>query len=71
MQTLLLHLIPLLKDFQGEMEELSLALLSLLHHFQDGNGTTQLSTELQHLLIQRLIIFTILPTTFLVKETAE
>lgn len=51
---------PLLKDLQREMQQLPLALLPPLDHFQDGDGSTEIPAQLQHLLIGRLVILTVL-----------
>lgn len=51
---------PLLEDLQCEMQQLSLALFSPLDHFQDGDGSAEVPAQLQHLLVGRLIILTVL-----------
>lgn len=51
---------PLLKDLQCEVQQLSLALLPPLDHFQDGDCSAQIPAELQHLLVGRLIVLTVL-----------
>lgn len=42
---------PLLHDFQRETQQLPLALLPPLDHLQDGDGSAQVTTQLQHLLV--------------------
>lgn len=42
------------------MQQLSLALLPPLDHFQDGDGSAQIPAQLQHLLVGRLVILTVL-----------
>lgn len=42
------------------MQQLSLALLSPLDHFQDGDGSAEIPAQLQHLLVGRLVILTVL-----------
>lgn len=51
---------PLLKDLQSEMQQLSLALLPPFDHFQDCDGSAQISAQLQHLFVRRLVVLTIL-----------
>ena len=55
--------LPLLEDLQGEVEQLSLALLPPLDHLQDGDGSAQVSPQLQHLLVRRLVVLTVLRRT--------
>lgn len=53
---------PLLEDLQREVQQLSLALLPPLDHLQDGDGSAQIPAELQHLLVGRLVVLTVLNT---------
>ena len=52
--------LPLLHDLQGEVQQLPLALLPPLDHLQDGDGPAQVAPQLQHLLVRRLVVFTVL-----------
>lgn len=42
------------------MQQLSLALFPPLDHFQDGDSSAEIPAQLQHLLIGRLVILTVL-----------
>lgn len=47
------------------MQQLSLALLPPLDHFQDGDGPAEISAKLQHLLVGRLVVLTVLREMFM------
>ena len=51
---------PLLKDLQGEVQQLPLALLPPLDHLQDGDRAAQVPPQLQHLLVRRFVVLTVL-----------
>lgn len=51
---------PLLKDLQREVQQLSLALLPPLHHFQNGDGSTEIPAQLKHLFVGGLVILAVL-----------
>ena len=55
-----LEMLPLLKDLQCEVQQLSLALLPPLDHLQDGDGSAEIPAQLQHLLVGRLVVLTVL-----------
>jgi len=57
-----LEMLPLLKDLQCEVQQLSLALLPPLDHLQDGDRSAQVPAQLQHLLIRCLVVLSILET---------
>lgn len=52
--------LPLLKNLQCEVQQLSLALLPPLDHFEDGYSSAQVSAKFQHLLVGRLIVLPVL-----------
>ena len=51
---------PPLHHLQSEVQQLSLGLLSPLDHLQDGDSSAQVPAQLQHLLIRRLVILSVL-----------
>ncbi len=51
---------PLLYNLQCEVQQLSFALLSSLDHLQDCDGSAQVPTQFQHLLIRSFVVLTIL-----------
>lgn len=55
-------ILPLFYNFQGEVQKFPFALLPPFDHLQDGDGSAQVSAQLQHLLIGRFIVLAILKT---------
>lgn len=52
--------LPLLHNLQCEVQQFPLALLPPLDHLQDGDSSAQVPAQLQHLLIRRLVILSVL-----------
>ena len=53
------------------MQMLLLRLLSSLHHFENGYCTAEISSELQHFFVRRLVVLSVLPGLHLFDTATE
>lgn len=64
-------LVPLLEHLDRQVAELALHLLTSLHQFQECYGSRQVTAQLQHLLVRRLVILPVLTSLHLLGAAAE
>lgn len=60
LSTVVPGLVPLLHYLNGQVQLLSLCLLALLDHLQEGHSSAQVSPQLQHLLVRSLVVLPVL-----------
>ena len=53
------------------MQQFPLALLPPLDHLEDGDSSAQVSAQLQHLLIRRLVVFSVLQNGTMITQTVS